>query len=181
MRVTQFTYERRLNLGDYNHKGLSAIAVLDDGECPHIAAKALMEVVDIELLGKPAPAPKTAPVVEEKVVAKIPPKKKEVVAPVVEEKKEEPAPVVAKEEPAAKEEAPVVEKKATSAIPYDRNNDAHKKAFTDYLFATYGNNADSKKKGGSFSRAYEGKPMLDAKSGTLLEEFKTALATAMAQ
>lgn len=179
MRVTQFTYERRLNLGDYNHKGLSAIAVLDDGECPHIAAKALMEVVDGEILGKPAPAPKTAPVVapvvEEKVVAKISTKKKEVVAPVVEEKKEEP---VVKEEPAP---APVSEKKApTASIPYDRNNDAHKKAFTDYLFATYGNNADSKKKGGSFSRAYEGKPMLDSKSGTLLDEFKTALATAMA-
>ena len=160
MRVTQFTYERRLNLGDYNHKGLSAIAVLEDGECPHIAAKALMEVVDGEILGKPAPAPKTAPVVAKTTTKK----KEEVVA------KEEP--VVAKEEPVAK--------KATSAIPYDRNNDAHKKAFTDYLFATYGNNAESKKKGGSFSRSYEGKPMLDSKSGTLLEEFKTALATAMA-
>ena len=90
MRVTQFTYERRLNLGDYNHKGLSAIAVLDDGECPHTAAKALMDVVDGEILGKPAPAPKTAP-----VVAKTATKKKEEVAPVV--AKEEP--VVAKEEP----------------------------------------------------------------------------------
>ena len=175
MRVTQFAYERKVNLGDYNHKMLNAIAVLEEGECPHAAAKLLMETVDGELLGKPAPV---AP-----VVAKTATKKKEVapvaeekVAPVVEdEKKEAPAPAPAP--------APVVaEKKSapTATIPYDRNNDSHKKAFTDYLFANYGNNAESKKKGGSFSRAYEGKPLLDAKSGTLLEEFKAALATAMA-
>ena len=178
MRICKMNYLRRLNLGNYEHKEFSAEAVLDEIECSTTAAAALRAFVDGELTGKPAVEEKKAAPVVEKKAAPVVEKK---AAPVVEKKEE---PVVEKAEAPVVEEkaAPVVEKKKKAPvgadIPYDRTNDSHRKAFQDYLFATFGTDVETKKKGGNFSRSYEGKPLLTS-AGVLCDAFKEAIAKAM--
>lgn len=198
MRICKMNYLRRLNLGNYEHKEFSAEAVLDETECSTTAAANLRAFVDGELTGKPAVEEKKEAakavqkvVVEEKKEKKAPApviaeKKAEAPAPtVIEEKKDEPAAIVVeKKEADAPAPTAVAEKKAKKApagadIPYDRTNDTHKKAFQEYLFATYGTDLEVKKKGGNFSRSYEGQPLLNS-AGVVCDAFKEAIAKAMA-
>lgn len=151
MKVETITFLERKNLGNYEHIELSASAKLEEGEEALTAMLALKTLVSTALTAKaeevkPVEVKPEEPKVEEVKEKKTRAKKEK---PVVEE---------------VKEEAPV------SAIPYDRNVEAHRQMLSAYLTKEH---PTWKTKEGikEFSASLVGKDFLDFE-GMIVESFK---------
>jgi outer membrane biosynthesis protein TonB len=182
VKVTDITYMRRVNLGNYEHEELSMSAILEDGENVSTAMLTLKNEVhhSLGLVGTPTEAPK-----KEVKVPEVPKKeetKKE--TPKKEEKKEvELPPVIDKKEdlPETKEKKPKAKKEEVKPTPYERAKQVHKDLFANLLNKTFPGWSSDKEaiaRAKHASLSLEGEDFLDQK-GNILTTFSEAVTNLM--
>lgn len=191
MKITGLTFEKRWNLGDYNHENLIATAGVEENENPSTALKNLIAFVRTkgveEVEAAPitsSPSPKVQEVKDKKEAketktktetketkVKVEEKKVEETGKETsngEEKSEESSQVKSEEKKSEKEK--IVKK--NKGVPYDPDNNQHKKLVGEFLDKASpswrANTAPAK----AVSQTLRGDEFQDAE-GLIMEEFKT--------
>ncbi len=155
MRITEIKFMERINLGNYEHREVTATAVIEETEDVYKAMSVLSTYVKESL--HPTTAPVEAPPVKEEPV------KEEVV-------KEEPKKVVKK---VAKKE--VAEKKV-SYTPYSSGIPGHKTILSSYLTKKYDSawsTVKPKEEIKAFTQSLNGKDFLDDTGSIVISFLET--------
>jgi hypothetical protein len=160
-KVTEIRYTYRKNLGNYEHEETTVAGIVEDSQ---EAVECLKELVSLAKtdLSKPVEVKNTEPKKEEKVEEQM-------------EFVEQPQ---KKEEPEIKEETKPKKTKGSKATPkltpYDRENDLHKKFFSEVLQKHYPEWKKNIPKAKEVSISLHGTDMLDAE-GTVVKSFEDSV------